>query len=49
MLGNVSELVADGYARVYPSGAIDPLVSGTNVSLFRINRGGSINDAGVYV
>ena len=49
MLGNVGELVADGYAKLYPSGAIDPLVSGSNVSLFRINRGGSINDTGVYV
>jgi formylglycine-generating enzyme required for sulfatase activity len=49
MLGNVSELVADGYAKLYPNGAINPFISGSNVSLSRINRGGAINQTGFYV
>ncbi len=48
MLGNVSEFVADGYSKLYPNGAIDPLVSGSNTALPRINRGGDIGRTGFY-
>ena len=44
MLGNVAEFVADGYEQLYPSGAIDPLVDGTDTTRARVIRGGSIID-----